>query len=632
MNNTAPAAATRPLWEPALLGLLGAAAFAAFDVARVLIAGRLNPGPVATGVLILASLIGTGLIGALAAGLPGLIPALRKRLRAWPALAGLAAAMVASFAEQWFSDPPPFQEPLPMQGNPVVFLLLGVALPAAIVFGLARLAESRPKAVGGGVATVALLLAALGLWWSLEAPPRVEPTGGQPNVLFVTLDTTRADRFGSYPIDTSAFDRVASEGARFDLAIAQIPVTGPSHASMLSGRPPWENNMLLNGEPVRPDIPWLPAVLVEEGYRTGAFVSAWVLMRNLGFSRDFHVFDDDFGVVKGFDAILPGRLIAMVQRRLQGNAYLLERRGDHTVDDALRWLRSQEEGPWFAWVHLFDAHGPYEPPPPFDNRYYRGTDPRDPANRSMDSIDHLPPYLRESLQGITDVDYVLAQYDGEVAYADAQLGRLLDYLDDAGLSERTMVVVAGDHGEGLGEEGEWFDHGDWLYEHDLHVPLAMRLPGRIPAGTVVEHPVELSDLGPTLADYLELPLPGASGASLRPAIESNQLIRPLARSMAFDREPNRAEREKDRSFQPTWRQAGLRGPLDRYLHRDHPDYLPIYFACTEEGCRRTDEIEVKKADYFQQQAQQLLATELGERAQKSESEAAMLEALGYVDP
>jgi arylsulfatase A-like enzyme len=600
----------RPIWEPALLGLAGAAAYGVFDVVRVALTGRLHPGPIALIALAVASVVGAGLLGALVAGTLGLAPPLRRRWRAWPFLAGLAVPLLASYAEVWFSDPPPFQEPWPFQGNPVVFLAAAL-IPIGLVIALARLAEGRAWIVAAIVALLAAIAAIDVLWLEQEGPPRLDGAGGTPNVLLVTLDTTRGDRFGGYGIDTAGFDRVASEGVRFDLAMSQIPVTGPSHATILSGRPPWENNMLLNGEPVRPDLPWLPKALVNEGYRTGAFVSAWVLMRNLGFSRDFHIFDDDFGWVKGFDALLPGRLIAMVDRRMQGAAYLLERRGDHT---------------------LFDAHGPYEPPTPYDNRYYDGADPRDPANQSMAQADHVPPYLASSLRGITDVDWVVAQYDGEVAYADTQLQRLLAYLDDAGIADSTLVIVTGDHGEGLGEEGEWFDHGDWLYEHDLHVPLAMRLPGRIPAGAIVDHPVELTDITPTIADYLELDIPGTTGVSLRGAIERGEIPHAMARSMAFDREPNRAARAEDPTFKPTWRQAGLRGPLDRYLHRDAAGYSPIYFSCNMDGCTRTDEIEVRKADLFQSAATTLLSTELGERAEKSSSEAAMLEALGYVDP
>lgn len=625
---------TMPLWKPVLYGALGAASYGIFDVLRVVMGGRLHPGPVSVFVLLVATIAATGLLGGGSMGVAGLIPAVRRwSHRTWPFLGGLAVVMAGAFAERWFSDPPPFQEPFPLQGNPLVFLLLGFALPAALVWGLSKAVERGGTPARGGLAG-ALLLGGIGMVvLGQEGPSNhtpVDPTA--PNLLLVTLDTTRSDRFGKYPIDTAAYDRIAAEGARFDLAMAQIPVTGPSHASMLSGRPPWENNMLLNGEPVSTDIPWLPQLLADRGYQNGAFVSAWVLMRNLGFDRGFHVFDDDFSWIKGIGLSLPGRLYEMVQRRRQGVAYLLERTGDRTTDDALRWLEGQGEGPWMAWVHLFDAHGPYEPPPPYDQRYYKGTDPRDPSNTSMEQIGHVQPYMNESLAGITDTDWVVAQYDGEVAYADDQLERLLDALDDAGIADNTMVIVTGDHGEGLGEQGEWFDHGDWLYEHDLHVPLAIRFPGRIAPGTVVTHPVELSDLAPTIVDYFGIEMEGTTGTSLRAAMEQGAIPHPLARAMAFDREPNRAARKADPTFKPTWRQGALRGPRDHFLYRDAEGYASHYFRCDIEACDLSDEIDVRVADMLENAARDLLSAKLGARPEKSASEQEMLEALGYTEP
>jgi arylsulfatase A-like enzyme len=624
-----------PRWWPVLLGGLGGASWALVDVLVVVTTGRLFPGPFSVAALVALDVGALAAVAAVSIGVVGQIPALRRAPAVWAWLGGLAVAFVLAFGERWFSDPPPFQEPFPFQGNPLVFLLLGIVLPALVVAGAAWLARRSHVGVAGGSAALmvagAAAVVAMRTEGPAEAPPPAEP---RPNVLLVTLDTTRADRFGAYPIDTSAYDRVAAEGARFDLAMSHIPVTGPSHGSILSGRPPWENNMLLNGELLGPDVPWFPQALAASGYDTAGFVSAWVLLRDMGFDRGFHVYDDDFGWVKGLDAILVGRLIEMVKRRRDGAAYLLERRGDHTVDDALHWLDARDgDRPWFAWVHLFDAHGPYLPPQPFDTRYYAGADPKDPTNKSMEAAhEHMQPYLRASLRGITDTAYVKAMYDGEVAYADAQLARLLTWLDDSGAAANTIVVVTADHGEGLGERGEWFDHGDWLYEHDLHVPLAIRYPGHIKPGTVIGHPVELADLTPTLADYAGVPLDGTTGVSLRASIEQNRAPHLLARSMCFDRQPNRDARAQDPTFKPKWRQAGLRGPRDRYLERDAPEYLPIYFRCDSAGCEEADDIDVTLADLFEKQAQELLSAQLGERREKSEAEADLLEALGYVDP
>jgi arylsulfatase A-like enzyme len=564
-----------PRYVPLLLGWLGAGAFGVVEVVGVVWGGRLHPSVAAIVALVVLAIVVTGGMGAVVAGALGQIPRLRAAGVVWPLLTGVMTAISASLAVWWFSDPPPFTDTWPLQGNPIAFLVVGGVLPVAAVVGVSY-AASRHRA--GPPAVVAALIAIGATAIALSAPPAGPSAVGaaHPNVLLVTLDTTRADRFGSHRIDTSAFDRIASEGVRFDRAMSQIPVTGPSHATMMLGAPPWETGLYLNGRPVPADRQTLAEVLHGQGYATGGFVSAWVLDGKLGYSRGFDVYDDDFRWLTGAGRTLPGRLFEMAVRHKDGDAYLLERRGDNTVDAAIRWLderASEPQRPFFAWVHLFDAHGSYSPPPPFDTRYYEGGDPRDPSNHSMDGVTDLPAYLEPSLEGITDLDYVIAEYDGEVAYADTQLARLLVWLDDHHLADDTLVIVVGDHGEGLGEDGEWFNHGDWLYEHDLHVPCAMRLPGRIPAGRVVDGPVELDDLAPTALDWLGLDaVPTHHGVDLREAIESGKRPRAVARAVTMDREANRAARAQDRAFKPKWRMASIGGLDDKLVVREAQGY------------------------------------------------------------
>jgi len=219
----------------------------------------------------------------------------------------------------------------------------------------------------------------------------------------------------------------------------------------------------------------------------------------------------------------------------------VERRGDSTVDDAIGWLGTlKEDEQFFLWVHLFDPHGPYEPPPPFDSMYYTG-DPGDPNNDSLSRATDIAEYMRPSLVGITDIGWPIAQYRGEVSFCDAQLGRLLDALDAAELRDDTIVVVVADHGESLVEHDYYFNHGVHLYQPSMHVPMVIVAPGRVPPRTKVDRLVENVDLLPTILGLLQLDRPvGLQGNDLLPLIDGSSPGDDLAYSICFDREANRA--------------------------------------------------------------------------------------------
>ena len=278
------------------------------------------------------------------------------------------------------------------------------------------------------------------------------------NLLLVTLDTVRADRLGAYGArgaDTPNLDRLAAEGVRFSSAASPVPLTLPAHASILSGLLPPRHGLRNNGAGCFPEEPSLLATrLSSAGYRTGAFVGAFVLDRRFGLARGFEHYDDEIDAlartVAGLDA---------------------ERPAGAVVDHALAWLTQAETRPFFAWVHLYDAHAPYEPPEPYRGRF---------AGRL---------------------------YDGEIALVDAEVGRLFAHLDQHNLGSRTVVAVVGDHGEALGEHGE-LTHGLLLYEGSLRVPFLLVAPGVLPSGWVVEEPVSLADVAPTLAGLLGWPLAG----------------------------------------------------------------------------------------------------------------------------
>jgi arylsulfatase A-like enzyme/Flp pilus assembly protein TadD len=267
----------------------------------------------------------------------------------------------------------------------------------------------------------------------------------KPNVLLITLDTFRADRVG--PL-TPALKALAGRGVVFENADAAVPLTLPSHATILSGLLPLHHGVRLNGVGSFPETRETLATLFSRGgYRTGAFVSAFVLDHRFGLNRGFDTYDDG------------------IPRDPTGEAltFEAERRGGETVDRAIEWIRGRSEQRWFAWVHLYDAHAPYAPPSPYPQ-----------------------------------------SYDGEVRYVDAQVGRLLSSIDPA----KTIVVVVGDHGEALGEHGE-LTHGLLLYEPTLHVPMIVAAPASRPR--VIRDPVSTVDVAPTIAALAGLSMTNVDG-------------------------------------------------------------------------------------------------------------------------
>jgi len=285
-----------------------------------------------------------------------------------------------------------------------------------------------------------------------------------PNLLLVTIDTLRADRVGAYgcrSVETPAMDRLAREGVLVEDATVQAPQTRPSHVSIFTGLLPHEHGIRDNhSAPLRGDLPTLATILHASGYDTAAFIGAYPVSADSGLDRGFAHFDDPFA---------GGRHVSIRDGRV-------ERTAGEVVDSTLAWLGQPRALPFLAWVHLFDPHHPYQPPPPFDQRYARNA------------------------------------YDGEVAYSDSQLGRLLEFLDERRLAERTLVVVTSDHGEGLGDHGE-DEHSVFLYDSTLRVPLLLRWPSALPAGARIPGQFRSVDLLPTLLELLGLPGAPTSGRS-----------------------------------------------------------------------------------------------------------------------
>jgi arylsulfatase len=354
---------------------------------------------------------------------------------------------------------------------------------------LRRLVASTPAAG-------AALLAGLGL----AACGRAEPARF---ALLLTSDTLRADRLSAWggPRGLAPrLDALLEESVVFESAFAPCSYTLPSVSALLTGRHPEELGLYGNASRMGAEFATLAGVLGLHGWRTGAVVSNYVLRQGTGFEQGFEI----------YDATFPQR---------EANREMPERIAGATTDAALEVLDRLRAGgrPVFLWVHYQDPHGPYTPPGELRERFLEaarrapGGDRRlevDPEHRGHGSI---PAY--QSVGGHGDVAFYRAGYDGEVAYLDAEVARLLDGLDERGLLERAFVVFTADHGESLGEDDYWFAHGEYLTEPLVRVPLAFRVPGRAPErrGDLAA----LVDVFPTLLGMLGIAAaPGQPGRDL----------------------------------------------------------------------------------------------------------------------
>ncbi|MGA2001893.1 MAG: sulfatase-like hydrolase/transferase [Terriglobales bacterium] len=292
------------------------------------------------------------------------------------------------------------------------------------------------------------------------ASSQVSP-GKSPNIILITLDTTRADRMGflgSKRGVTPNLDTLAKDSAVFARAYSQVALTPPSHATIFTGTYPQFHHVNDMQDPLPPDVPYTPEILHVYGYKTAAFLGAIVLKAEPpyvpGFDRGFDTYDADF-----HDEGVGEDRFSTVQRR-----------GFEVVTRALAWLDKHPKGPFFMWVHLYDAHDPYIPPEPYKTRY--ASEP----------------------------------YDGGIAYEDAAVGKLLEQLKSRGLYDGAVMAVMADHGESLGAHGE-DTHGVFLYDETIHVPLLIKLPHAAAAGKKIENRVELVDVAPTLLQEVGIAIP-----------------------------------------------------------------------------------------------------------------------------
>lgn len=301
------------------------------------------------------------------------------------------------------------------------------------------------------------------------------------SVLLITLDTTRADRMGFLGSErglTPHLDQLAKESVVFSRAYAQVPLTTASHSTILTGTYPQFNHVVDFGIPLSARLPYIPNILHHHGYHTAAFVASLVLDpldgTAPGFDRGFDVYDAGFHL----------------RPRGADRYKTVERRGGEVVERAITALRKRPPGPFFLWVHLYDAHDPYDPPEPYKTKY------------------------------------AAQPYDGEIAYVDECVGKLFAALRSQGLYDGALIAVMADHGESLGAHGE-NTHGVFLYDETIHVPLLIKLPGNRAAGKRIETRVGLVDVAPTILRGVGLAVPAEmQGESLLAMIAPSSAAHP----------------------------------------------------------------------------------------------------------
>ena len=328
-----------------------------------------------------------------------------------------------------------------------------------------------------GSVTGRWIVRALAFWLIVVAcacAPGAGRTDVPGDVLIVTLDTARADRFsyaGPSPVTTTATDAVAAEGAAFLTAVAPSPITLVSHSSLFTGQDPFVHGVRNNGDfALAAEALTLAEVLADRGWTTAAFIGAAVLDRRYGLDQGFLTYDDE---IIGTDA--------------SGMLAYARRPGDEVVDAALRWLGDSLADRTFVWVHLYDPHAPYEPPEPERSRYSENP------------------------------------YDGAIAYTDRMVGKLLDGYRRLGRYQETLVVLIADHGESLNDHQER-THGVFVYDATVKIPFVMRGPGIAP-GTRITSPVALIDVMPTVLGLVGIEIPATvDGHDLGPVVKDGLAI------------------------------------------------------------------------------------------------------------
>jgi arylsulfatase A-like enzyme/Tfp pilus assembly protein PilF len=398
------------------------------------------------------------------------------------------------------------------------------------------------------------------------ALPRATSAAHAP-VIIISIDTLRADHLPAYgykDVATPHLDALRRDAVLFENAWSHVPLTLPSHVSLLTGSLPADNGVRDNiGYRIHPKRPSLPGLLKQSGYATGAAISAYVLRSGTGISSMFDFYDDRIAFQSGV------------------GLGALQRSGDETAAAAQQWIAERGANPFFLLLHLYEPHTPYEPPQPFRSQY--------PS----------------------------APYDGEIAEADAIVGRFLDFLRTKGLYDRSIIVLLSDHGEGLGQHGE-DEHGILLYREALHVPLMIKLPKQELGNQSISTPVGLIDVAPTIASLVGVQSPKEfRGAALLSGLQEKSVAgRTIFSETVYP------------MLHLGWSAArSLAGERFHYVESTEPELYDLREDPGEKTNRRAEERRTYSA-----MREQLAAYPLGDvtPAPIDKEEAAKLAALGYL--
>ena len=398
------------------------------------------------------------------------------------------------------------------------------------------------------------------------------PAKAPPDIFLITIDTLRADHvhcYGYEHVQTPALDALSRDGIRFATAFTPSPITNTSHASILTGLLPGSHGVTDFAVPLSPAHPTVAELLKKTSYHTAAFIGAVILDSKTlapGFDRGFDYYDN-----------FPEH------PQTKSRWGRVERRGMDVVQRAEAWLTKHPAAPHFMWIHLYDPHDPYEPPPPYSVTYK----------------DHL--------------------YDGEIAYADSALGHFIAYLKQTGRYRNSLVIVVGDHGEGLGEHNE-DTHGIFLYDSTTHVPLIVKLPAALHAGTVVPAQVRTVDIVPTVLELAgSAALERRDGESLTPYFAgSDEANRP-----AFG--------ETDYPLRFGWAPLrSLRNEGIKFIEAPRPELYDLHVDAAElHNHYEAQDARVQKARAMLAEVGAREAQLQGSRATSAQGTASELKALGY---
>jgi arylsulfatase A-like enzyme len=358
---------------------------------------------------------------------------------------------------------------------------------------------------------IALCCSIIFLWNQSTCKKNTSRSPGNTNVLLITIDTLRSDHIGAYGYNkniTPHIDKLAKEGITFKKVIAQAPYTAPSHASILTSTYPFVHNTRnmffqdASGKkiegvnyPLPPENVTLAEILKEEGYYTSAFVSGCTLTEKFsGLHQGFDVYEDTFDGV--------------------------ERGADSTNQLVFKWLQENYKKKFFLWVHYFDPHFPYSPPESVK---------KDSTFKKMNfDIDlkkiRKNPFLRDRIKSQEDIARQIYLYDMEIKFVDEQVGTLLKMIKEYNIIDNTLIILTADHGESLIEHNEYFDHGSYLYDVCLKIPLIIKFPHNELIGKVRNLMVQSIDIMPTILDFLKIQLRNElQGKSLMPIILNKKM-------------------------------------------------------------------------------------------------------------